>query len=221
MNTFFYQLAKLTKQAPLNALIKYTGKREIFPFYHTVSDDELIHIKNLYQVRSIKAFEKDLDFFLKYYEPIDFLTFKANFDTAKPTKKNTFLLTFDDGLREFHDTIAPILLRKGIPSVCFLNSAFINNQDLFYRYKVSILIEKLNHGNLSINQQNQTGKWFRDQKLPYSSESLHFINYSTKHLLDELAEILGVDFQEYLQRVKPYLDRSQIESRLKKRFKIF
>ena len=37
-------------------------------------------------------------------------------------------LTFDDGFRELHDVVAPILLRKGIPATFFVNSAFIDNK---------------------------------------------------------------------------------------------
>ena len=212
MNPIFYQFAKLTKHVPLNIFIRGTKKREIYPFYHAVANEELIHIKNLYQVRSSKEFEKDLDFFLKYYKPIDYLTYKNNFDTGNPAKENTFLLTFDDGLREFHDIIAPILIRKGIPAVCFLNSAFIGNKDLFFRYKASILIEKLNQPQLTIGQQKKTEDWFHNQKLPYSPGSLSLVDYSNRNSLDELAGILDVDFKEYLQRVKPYLDSNQINS---------
>ena len=65
MNTFFYKISNYLKVVPLNILVKGTGQRNIYPFYHAVSDEELIHIKHLYKVRTVKEFERDLDFLLK------------------------------------------------------------------------------------------------------------------------------------------------------------
>ncbi len=39
------------------------------PFYHTVSDENLPHILN-YPYRNVAQFEKELDFFLKYFKPV-------------------------------------------------------------------------------------------------------------------------------------------------------
>jgi peptidoglycan/xylan/chitin deacetylase (PgdA/CDA1 family) len=156
----------------------------------------------------VKEFEQDLDFLLKHYTPIDFHTLKTNL----PTKKNTFLLSFDDGLREFHDVIAPVLLRKGIPAVCFLNSGFIDNKDLFFRYKTSLLLEKLINGKISDNLRKEVSDWFENKGLSTDYQSLLSINYLNKNRLDELAEMLEIDFQDYLQKVQPYLTTGQIQN---------
>jgi len=204
----------------LDWFIKRSQKRNILPFYHTVSDQELIHVKHLYDVKTVECFEKDLDFFLKYYKPIDYKTFKSNIETGQSTKEKTFLLSFDDGLREFHDIIAPILIRKGIPALCFLNSGFIDNKDLFYRFKASILIEELIKSVHSQAKQDKINKWFTDKCLSLKDnyKSLRSIDYLNKHYLDELAEIINIDFNDYLQTIKPYMDSNQIKDLIKQGF---
>ncbi|WP_262708643.1 polysaccharide deacetylase family protein [Natronoflexus pectinivorans] len=62
--------------------------------------------------------------------------------SRKPASK-IFHLTFDDGLSEiYHETI-PILEKKGIPATIFLNTGFIDNKKMFYRFKSSLVIESI------------------------------------------------------------------------------
>lgn len=173
-------------------------------------------MKNLYRVKSVKEFEQELDFFLKNYKPVDF----HEFISMKNDKKNRFLLTFDDGLREFYDIIAPILTRKGIPAICFLNSGFIDNKDLFFRYKASILIEKLKTSSFSPAKEKELKSLFQANRLKYGEhfQSLLSINYNNKEYLDKLATLLDVHFPEYLQQYKPYLETGQIKELLAQGF---
>src|ERR1035437_9824850 len=175
-------LPSLAQLLPLNGLIRITGKRIIFPFYHLISDEDVPHVKHLYKVRSIKEFTADLDFLLRYYKPISITEYLDSINRGRPLSGNSFILSFDDGLREFHDIAAPILLRKGIPAICFLNSDFIDNHFLFYRYKASLLINSLkNGGNQLVNKKN----------------ILQF-TYADNQVLDYLAVHLKVNFSDYL-----------------------
>src|SRR5690606_37008030 len=131
MTTILYKLSNLFTFLPIGVLQKITRQNAIFPFYHLISDQDVIHVKHLYSVKHTQAFERDLDFLLKNYEAIDLNTLEGLIHQDKPIDKKVFLLSFDDGLSQFYDIIAPILRRKGIPAVNFLNSAFIDNKDLF------------------------------------------------------------------------------------------
>jgi hypothetical protein len=51
-------------------------------------------------------------------------------------------LTFDDGLREMYEIVAPILLAKGIPAAFFLNTDYLDNKALMFRYHASLLIQE-------------------------------------------------------------------------------
>ncbi len=167
------------------------------PFYHVVSDDKLDHVRN-YPFRNRKEFEKELDFILKHFEPVSLDFILKNPDT----KKKIFHLSFDDGLKECHEIIAPILLRKGIPASFFINTNFADNKALYYKYKASLLKGKL------ISETADISKFLFKHKVQISS--LLQLDYSKEQLLDSIAEEIGVDFSDYLKKNKPYLSKTQI-----------
>jgi len=163
----------------MNSLIKYSNVNEIFPFWHVVSDEPLAHIQNLYKVRTEKQFEKDLDFLLKYYK----LGNITEYNYKNKSTENKFYLSFDDGLQECYSIIAPILLRKGIHATFFVNSGFVNNKALFFKYKASILIDKIEKSNLSKSLieeiQNKTG-------IILNKKNILSINFENKDKLDQI-----------------------------------
>ena len=219
MNTHFYKAAKYLKFIPMNLLSKMTSQSVVLPFYHTVSDSESIHIKHLYQIKSVTQFEKELDFLLKNFKPIDFLEYRKCILEDIPLK-NRFLLTFDDGLKEFYTIVAPILKRKGIPAMNFLNSAFVDNKDLFYRYKVSVLIEKLKTSTFSDFTQQAIKQWFLEQEITLDDnyKGLLRVTYQQKETLDSLAQIISFDFKDYLKEEEPYLTTKQIHELIEQGF---
>ena len=161
-NTFIQTFSKAGGLFPLSFLLRLTGQKVILPLYHVVSDEPLAHIRHLYPVKSVAAFRADLDYLLKYLEPIDLLVLQDHVSGKKRLEKPGFLLTFDDGLREFHDVVAPILQEKGIPAVCFLNNGFLDNDGLFFRYKASLLVEALGNGGHEL----ALGGWLKGQGMP-------------------------------------------------------
>ena len=112
----------------------------VFPFYHAVSDVPLQHLAHLYPIRTRKAFERDLDFLLSHFEPVSMKEVLAH-PEEKRGGRLRMVLSFDDGLAQCHEVVLPILQKKGVPAVFFLNNDFIDNRGLFYRYKVSLLLE--------------------------------------------------------------------------------
>ena len=216
MKNIFYKTAKFVPDSLLNILIKTTDKKLILPFYHVVSDDYIPHIKNLYNYNSIKQFENTLDYFLKFYDPI-------NIEDINKTNNNkkVFHLSFDDGLREFKEIIVPILLRKGIPATCFLNNNFIDNKEMFFRHKISLIIEELKSVNFSITKIKKINSILN---LSTSNNKNSIITYlkNNKHILDNecnlLSEFLEIDINHYLNFKKPYLTSDEIVELSKKGF---
>lgn len=178
-------------------LIRLTGKKMIFPFYHIVSDENCPHVRNLYPIKSVSQFKSELDFLLKHFTPIDLEELQKHLVNQTQPQKPSFLLSFDDGLRECHDIIAPILIEKGIPALFFLNSDFIDNKALFYRYKVSLVIEKIKQNRLETT---------------YSISKLLKLNYFNDSKIAKIANDLEIDFNEFLMDIKPYMDWNQIKS---------
>ncbi|MFT7589431.1 MAG: peptidoglycan/xylan/chitin deacetylase (PgdA/CDA1 family) [Limisphaerales bacterium] len=175
----------ISKPFSVNTLIGWSGQSTAIPFYHTISDEPTPHISPIYPVRNTAQFEKDLDFFLAHFEPVSL----SDLLESKPSKvKPRIHLTFDDGLRQVYDTALPLLLKKGIPATVFLNSAFIDNQGLMYRYKAALL----------------QGKNPSNNYLGY--------NYDQEEILDTQALNSGLSFKKFLEEYKPYLTTSQIKS---------
>ncbi|MBN2214111.1 MAG: polysaccharide deacetylase family protein [Bacteroidales bacterium] len=203
---------------PVRAYQRLTGMKLPAPFYHAVSDRPLPHLDCLYRVRSSKEFETDLDMLLKDFRPVDLQTMIKAVKEKVPFREPSFFLSFDDGLREFSEIAAPVLLRKGIPATCFLNSAFIDNKDMFYRYKVCLIIKEINKKSKELLP--MVTEWLAGKKIRTPSY-MHFLlnmDYHQKLLADELANLIHLDFKDYLYEQKPYLTTEQIENLIKKGF---
>ena len=135
----------VASRASISTLRNWTGGNLIMPFYHAVQGEQALpHITRLYTPRSIATFKEDLEFFLKHFEPISLTELIKHVRKGEEPDKPSFFLSFDDGLREVHDLVMPLLLEKGVPATIFLNSDFVDNKELFYRYKLSLLQELLN-----------------------------------------------------------------------------
>jgi len=168
------------------------------PFYHVVSDQELAHIQN-YPYRNARQFEKELDFLLKYFQPISLADLIEN---PHPTKK-VFHLTFDDGLKECAEVIAPILLRKGIPASFFINTGFVNNKALFHKYKASLIRHELLY-----RRHIKAEKVL--QAAGITRENILSVSISQAGILNQVAEMLSIDFKQFLERHQPYLTTTQL-----------
>ena len=190
---------------PLRSIIRLSGVPVIFPFYHSVSEKPLRHIKHLYNHRSIQEFEQDLEEMLKWFEPValgDFLKMERI-----EKGRRIMVLTFDDGLAECHQVIAPLLKKKGIPAAFFLNKHFIDNTDLFYRYKASILIDQI-----------QTDCRARERIAEYLvipqervTEAILMVTYHQQPLLNALAKEVDVDFIASIHKEPVYMSTKQVQ----------
>jgi peptidoglycan/xylan/chitin deacetylase (PgdA/CDA1 family) len=168
------------------------------PFYHVVSNEKLPHILN-YNYRNKDQFEKELDFYLKYLKPVSLTELVAGENVGN----NIFHLSFDDGLKECAEIIAPVLLKKGIPATFFVNPGFIDNQRLFHKYKASLILGKLKEApgikaQQILKEQNLQGE------LILKATFLH------EKVIDEVAVLLGINFNDFLAKQKPYLTTEQL-----------
>ncbi|MCI4445304.1 MAG: polysaccharide deacetylase family protein [Candidatus Aminicenantes bacterium] len=191
----------------------FSGINPLIPYYHVVSDEKLPHIIHLHPYKNILRFLKDVDYFGQKFKAIgledliDFV-YKGN-----KLKKNSVILTFDDGYVECFSNIAPILEKKGLPAIFFVSSDCVDNKNLCYKNKVSLLVNYL------IKNQD---KFITDPVCPRAAsletkiKALRQVRYKNRQVLDEMAKINGIDWDEYLKNKKPYLTLKQLEE-LKKR----
>ena len=189
------------------------------PFYHAVEDEPKPYLKHAYPVKTAKAFEKDLDELLHFFEPVDTETLMNWIQDGQKPAKRSFWLSFDDGLSSFYTVAAPILKRKGIPAACFVNTDFIDNKGLFFRYKAGLITEQIDTLN-EAGIRNLSVKLGITPKRDLLKDRIQQIAYTEKETLDQLAGIIGFDFGEFLRNEQPYLTSDQINSLLKDGFTI-
>lgn len=201
-------LSPLARLMNLDRLIKWTGQRWVFPFYHTVSPEPLPHISHLYRVLAPDTFEKDLDQLLKYYEPHSLAEYLGEGD--RKNGRSAMVLSFDDGLKGCHEYIAPLLKKKGIPAVFFLNNRFIDNRGLFYRYKASLLINRSLH-DCRVNE--RLAEFLKIPKEQVDS-SIRMIGWDQRALLDALAVEAELDYSGYLRAKPVYMNSGEIKELL-------
>lgn len=206
---------------PLYVLKKLSRTNLVLPFYHMVSDEDVPHVKHLYTFRNTKEFKDDIDYFLRHYSPVSLSDLLDCINKNQSLHENSFLLTFDDGFREIYDVVVPILKEKGVPATFFLNSNFLDNKQLFFRHKASILIEHLQ----SVGELSSTDKIkdiFLKNRIEFTDleASILSVEYHKRNVIDEIALILNVDFDNYLASFKPYLNSNQVEKLIEDGFTI-
>lgn len=178
------------------------------PVYHTVSNDDLPHLKHIIKYKNTKEFEKDLEQMLRVFQFVDWEEFKKYQSGKSKAHKKIALLTFDDGLREFYDVVIPILERKGIYAINFVNPKFIDNQGLMFRCKTSLLIEQLLHDK---QVRKQISEYFQIKESQGSSiEKLKRITFQEQFILEDIAKEIDFSFEIFLKNQQPYLTLSQL-----------
>ncbi|MBN2763114.1 MAG: polysaccharide deacetylase family protein [Bacteroidales bacterium] len=205
---------------PLKTAINLTGERLILVVYHLVCDEIPDHIRHLYLPRSLKTFSDDMTCLMRYYEPVDLLSLKDMVINHEKPKKNLFFISFDDGLEEFFSMAAPVLTKMGIPATCFLNTAFIDNNDMFYRYKVSVLIETIQKHKENPQFWKSFHKLKEDFNIPpgYYRHVLLDLGHTHIPFIHAAAKLVDLDFSDYLKKKQPYLTSEKIRELIGKGF---
>jgi len=214
-------VAGFFSRIPIEKLRRLAKISFIIPYYHMISDEALPHLANLYPYKNVEQFESDLDFLLEHFHPVDFLTVLKSCQEGTPLPEDSFLLTFDDGFREIHDIARPVLLKKGIPALVFVNSAFIDNVECCYSHKASLIVEALRGG-----FSERVLKGLEDRlALTFNSfdnlvKYILSIKYNDRATLDIIAAEVGFDCGGFLLNQRPYLTSTQIDRMLMEGFHI-
>ena len=130
--------------------------------------------------------------------------------SGKKSDKPFFFLSFDDGLRECYEVVYPILKEKRIQAAFFINPGFVDNIDLFYRFKVGLILEKIHKSQK--NRVKEVGHFLESsfETVERLADKIKRLKYSDLEKIDQIAELLGIDFKEVLKTEKPYMSLSQI-----------
>lgn len=216
-----FVLPKIASFFRIETLIEKTHQPLIHVFYHAVSDDYLPHINPIYRPKTSAEFVEDIDFLLRHFRPVDIYDVLRHANGEKIIDFPAFHLSFDDGLESVYRVAAPVLTQKGVPATIFVNSAFVDNAALFYRYKAALLIDRLQAG-AGEETLRQIDEKLAAAGLEKSSlqKRLLQVKYLQRAVLDEVAGLLSVDFEDFLEKEKPYLTINQLRELQEKGFSV-
>lgn len=205
--------------AGLNILRRKADVNPLIINYHIVSDQKLPYINHLYRYRDVSAFKKDIEFLISRYQPIGLIDLLENLKGGAALPQNAILITFDDGFKEVFEVVAPILLDYGITATFFITSDLVDNKKLLSDNKKSLLIERLYAQQNTLEIEKVT-ELIDHNNIPgdHLDERIRNIPYHRVILVDEIAALIGVDFDAYLEEYKPYLSTSQISNLLENGF---
>ncbi len=208
---------------PLEVWHRISSVNLVIPYWHMVCDHEVPHVSGLgRRFRNIRQFKADLEFFLRHYSPVTEEDIICHLHGGRELPPRSVLFTFDDGFRECHDVVAPLLQGSGAPAAFFLTSASIDNKQLCYTQKKSLLIGALARKQNTATL-NEAGRVLSLAGVPINSNlasRILSVPYRKREMLDDLARIMQCDFQGYLDSQKPYLRSEQVEVLLRQGFAV-
>jgi peptidoglycan/xylan/chitin deacetylase (PgdA/CDA1 family) len=205
-------LSKSAARLPVKWMRQLSGVTLVVPYYHIVSDEVVPHVNHLYRFRTIAEFTADVEFFMRHFEPVTLDDIVQSLNGSRTLPRFCFHLTFDDGFREIHDIVAPLLQSAGAPATFFLNTAYLNGGGLQHHNALSVLLDRIKS-----HQVGEATLRFVDSILPAPKsncttlqERLLSIHFTQKTLVQSLSESLEVDFDLYVRQTQPYLTFEQI-----------
>jgi peptidoglycan/xylan/chitin deacetylase (PgdA/CDA1 family) len=194
----------------------------VAPCFHLVTEGETpTHVRHLFRCPNARQFTHDLDWMLKGRTPVSLNQLHACAKLGRKLPRRPIFVSFDDGMREMADVVAPLCRAKGIPVTFFLTTGFLNNRSLFFRHKASILIDRLAQ-QPSGSAASAITAYFTSEGVPVRDVSAFLlgIRYRESHWLDQCAQLAGLDFDEYLRAQRPYLTDEQVQQLISMGFSV-
>ena len=215
-------LSKGLDRVPMGWVRPLSGVALVMPFYHVVGDAYVPHVSNLYQFRTVAEFTADVEFLLRHFEPVSLQDIVDALNGTRSLPRSCFHLTFDDGFREMHDVVSPILARVGVSGTFFLTTKFLDGGGLAHHNEISLLLDRIQQRPPSdaVLRELET---FLPAPRPGAStvrERMLAIPYADNAHVRSMAEILEVDVEEYVRRVQPHLNSEQVRSMIRQGFSI-
>ena len=199
---------------PLSIYNQLISRDVIGLFYHMVSAGTVAHTEHLYPHRDVDLFEQDLKFIKENYEVLSFEDLHTKRFSRSGLRKPAIFLSFDDGFSQCYSIVRPLLLKYELPCMFFITTNFIDNQQMYYRNKVSLCIdqfqslepgkrqEKLIEISVQLNEQVESGETF----IPWIK------SITADDTIDSICTILNVNTDQYLIDQKPYMTVVEIKS---------
>ncbi|NMH87730.1 polysaccharide deacetylase family protein [Flavivirga algicola] len=189
-------------------LLPVFKKQSIFPYYHIIKDNPVTHIENLYSFKNKEQFLSDINILSSNYKSLD----PKNL-LERSIEENSFLLSFDDGLQEVYTEIYPILKKKNIKAIFFINPSFVDNKEGLYKHYISIIISSLKSQNFDKSTLDKISNIF---SFSYHSveefkQKFTSIKFTERGKINDVLNLLNINIEDYLKKHKPYITKAQIQ----------
>ncbi len=182
--------------------------------YHVVSDEELPHIRGLYDYKDSRMFRADLRYIKNHFRPVSYEEIEAG-PVQKEKGKIPVLVTFDDGCRECHSVVLPILREEGVPAVFFLTTAWIGNQVLFHRHLMALCLREVEKmpSDYSRPLLAEWGASFEKRFAGVEAFRTWFLalRSTRQEVVQQIAARLGIDSAGFLQTQQPYMTSEMVQ----------
>lgn len=185
-------------------------------YYHSVSDQALPYLQELFTYQDNSSFQAQIEWLLKNYKPLSWQTMLSLTRTNQKIPANSFLLSFDDGYRGVYENAFPLLKQYGLDAAVFPVIETIDNQAIFYRCLASLLITMIRQEVFSKDQLQTIQEYMQQHQLwkgDYAS-SLLALYYPQREKVYHIADLLSFDYQGWVKEHKPYMTRSELEELL-------
>ena len=187
----------------------------VCPVYHISRNDTPVWWNGRYTIKSPLLFERELDLLLELGSPIS-LDDLLNWRNGLASRPKGWFLSFDDGYRDLHDVIAPILRRKGIPATFFLCSSLIDNVRPFFEDVAGLIAD----GFPKSSRATQAAVHDALAECGLTFNELLQSRIPRWEALDHVTEILAIDVPQWLCNEQPYLSGTHVTSLLRDGFHI-
>ena len=180
---------------------------------HASSYEQPKHLSHLYPVSMPEDIDTVCKNIARKYKVIGTEEYVDRVRRNKLKEKQALAtVTCDDGLREFKTYLWPIIKKHSIPCTLFLVKDFVEQNEYFYRFKTSLILDVLDEPKASKQARDcleQLGRDVDSQKsLKTAVTQIH--DPEDHWLLDKLVEALGINIELYFEEKKPFLDRAEV-----------
>jgi peptidoglycan/xylan/chitin deacetylase (PgdA/CDA1 family) len=189
------QLATLLDAVGVSRAVLAARARALFPWrwltvltYHRVGEQVAPGFDPEVLDASPAVFERHVRLLQRYFNLIDTRDLDA-WRAGGQLPPNPAMITFDDGYRDNHDTVMPILKRAGAKAVFFVATSYITDRRVFWW-------ELVNHALQSAKTEQLSLQYPRELKLPLHTPADR--RSSIKLLLKLLKREEGVDMERFL-----------------------
>lgn len=208
------RLSSLKKYLPVGVYRRLVERRTVGFFYHVVSKERLPHILHLYPYKSPEAFEDDLVYLRNEMHPTGYEELEETRRAGKRLPARSVVLSFDDGMSECYSVIRPLLLKYKLPAIFFITTGLTGKGQMLPRHKVSLCLEKVKEspaGELNEAYQRMNEKYGQTIDSARAFERwIGKFKAGDEQPIDDVCEILGVDWKKYLADHDVYMNEWEI-----------